>query len=309
MAIVSPLPPTATHPALHNPTTINPMQRFCVIGDPIAHSRSPAIHTRFARLMGHSVEYTRLHVLADDASATLADMYRRGFSGCNVTLPHKGVAAAQAHRRSPAVELAQAANTLVFAADGFAAHNTDGVGLVRDISHNAGVQLAGARILLLGAGGAAAGALGALVDAQPARIDVVNRTPARAVELVGRHSDYAATAQVAVQAVDSLTADAVRGVAWDVVINATAASIAGQAAHKLFGLTAAQLADGALVYDMMYGDSAAVFLDWAAALRSDIQTRDGLGMLVEQAAQAYAIWLGDMPPGAQVLAEMRAGTL
>lgn len=285
------------------------MQRFCVIGDPIAHSQSPAIHTRFAQLMGHCVEYTRLHVLAGDAPATLADMYQRGFDGCNVTLPHKTVAAAQARERSPAVELAQAANTLVFAADGFAAHNTDGVGLVRDITRNAGVPLADARVLLLGAGGAAAGALAALIDAQPARVDVVNRTTARAEALVYRHTAYALAAQVTVQAVDSLTAEALQGVTWDVVINATAASIAGQAAHKLFGLGAQHLADNALVYDMMYGDKAAVFLDWANTLPGGIATRDGLGMLVEQAAQAYAIWLGEMPPGAQVLAEMRAGAL
>lgn len=285
------------------------MQRFCVIGDPIAHSRSPAIHARFAQLMGHRIAYTRLHVRANEVQQTLADMYQRGFSGCNVTLPHKAVAAAQAQWCSAAVELAQAANTLVFSADGYAAHNTDGMGLVQDIEHNAGVPLAGARVLLLGAGGAAAGSLAALIEAKPQCIDVVNRTAERAVELVNRHAGCAATAQVTLQAISSPGDVAAQNSTWNVVVNATAASIAGQSVHELFGLEARHLAQNALVYDMMYGEKAAVFLDWAAAQRQDIRPRDGLGMLVEQAAQAYAVWLGVLPPGGKVLAEMRTGEL
>lgn len=285
------------------------MQRFCVIGDPISHSQSPAIHARFAQLMGHRIAYTRLHVRANEVQQTLAEMHQRGFSGCNVTLPHKAVAAVQAQWRTEAVELAQAANTLVFNADGYAAHNTDGMGLVQDIEHNAGVSLAGARVLLLGAGGAAAGSLAALIGTKPQRIDVINRTAARAVELVHRHAGCAASAQVALQVIKTLDDDAAPCGVWDVVVNATAASIAGQGAHELFGITAGHLAQNALVYDMMYGEKAAVFLDWAAAQRQDIRVRDGLGMLVEQAAQAYAIWLGVLPPGKQVLAEMRAGRL
>lgn len=281
------------------------MQQFCVIGDPIAHSQSPAIHARFAELMGHTIRYTRLHVLPDDVVHTLTGMYEQGYSGCNVTLPHKGVAASHASQTSDAVNLAQAANTLVFDAAGYSAHNTDGMGLVRDIVHNAGVPLQNKKMLLLGAGGAAAGALAALIDTKPSQIAVINRTTARAVDLVCRHAEYADAAGVELLALEQIGSAAHDDARYDVVINATAASIAGTSAHILFALQESHLAQNALVYDMMYGAKADVFLDWARSTRGDIQVRDGLGMLVEQAAEAYAIWLGVRPPSSQVLDEMR----
>lgn len=280
------------------------MQQFCVIGDPIAHSQSPAIHARFAELMGHTIRYTRLHVLPDDVVHTLTGMYEQGYSGCNVTLPHKGVAASHASQTSDAVNLAQAANTLVFDAAGYSAHNTDGMGLVRDIVHNAGVPLQNKKMLLLGAGGAAAGALAALIAAKPNAIAVINRTTARAVDLVRRHAGYADAAGVQLVALEQID-NAAYDARYDVVINATAASIAGASVHILFALQESHLAQNALVYDMMYGAKAGVFLDWARNTRDDVRVRDGLGMLVEQAAEAYAIWLGVRPPSSQVLDEMR----
>lgn len=285
------------------------MHQLCVIGDPIAHSQSPAIHARFAQLMGDAVEYTKRHVLEADLPQALRELQEQGFTGCNVTLPHKYAVAELAHTASPQVQLAGAANTLVFDATQlasteevptqFSAHNTDGLGLVRDITVNLATPLAGKRVLLLGAGGAAAGALAALIQAQPAAIDVINRTASKAQRLVDSHSAYASTHGIALTALDAVAS------CYDVVINATAASIAGQGAQEMFALHAEHVAKDALVYDMMYGAKAQGFLSWAGALHAQMRTADGLGMLVEQAAEAYAIWLGHRPPGGQVLREMR----
>ncbi|HXE49900.1 MAG TPA: shikimate dehydrogenase, partial [Ramlibacter sp.] len=219
-----------------------------------------------------------------------------GGKGCNVTVPFKFEAAPLATRQSERARLAQACNTLRFDGAEVFADNTDGIGLVSDISRNAGVDLAGRDVLLLGAGGAAAGVLGPLVEARPRRIVVANRTRAKAALLIERHSALAAQHGV------ELEAPEIRALkdGFDVMINATASSMTGAAVPVAPGVLKA----GALACDLMYGPAAQGFIDWAS--RHGAAPRDGLGMLVEQAAEAYLVWRGVRPPSAQVLAELRA---
>lgn len=273
--------------------------RYAVAGNPIAHSRSPLIHTQFAQQTGQAMVYERLLCPLDDFPATLTDFVNAGAKGCNVTVPFKFEAFEMAARRTPRAELAQAANTLRFDAateGGWLADNTDGVGLVRDITVNAGVTLAGARVLLLGAGGASAGVLGPLIEARPAEIVVANRTADKAQVLVDRHADWARAHGVTLSA-RSLSEP---GTAYDVFINGTAASLSGGG----IPVGPEVLHPGSLALDMMYGPAAQAFMDWARA--HGAIARDGLGMLVEQAAESFALWRGVRPDTAPVLAAMRA---
>jgi shikimate dehydrogenase len=201
-----------------------------------------------------------------------------------------------ARRASERARLAQAANTLRFDADGWFADNTDGSGLMRDIQQHVGVPLAGRRVLLIGAGGAAAGVLGPLIEAGCAAVTVANRTAAKAQTLVQRHRAWADQHGVALRA--SGLADC--GEAFDVVLNSSASSLAGGAVP----VADAVLRPGALAVDLMYGAAARPFLAWAAA-RGAI-ARDGLGMLVEQAAGAFELWRGVLPDTPPVLAALRA---
>ena len=273
--------------------------RYAVAGNPIAHSRSPLIHTQFAQQTGQAMVYERLLCPLDDFPATLTDFVNAGAKGCNVTVPFKFEAFEMAARRTPRAELAQAANTLRFdvaTEGGWLADNTDGVGLVRDITVNAGVALAGARVLLLGAGGASAGVLGPLIEARPAEIVVANRTVDKAQVLVDRHADWARQHGVTLSA-RSLSEP---GRAYDVFINGTAASLSGGG----IPVDPEVLRPGSLALDMMYGPAAQAFLDWAHT--HGAIARDGLGMLVEQAAESFALWRGVRPDTAPVLAAMRA---
>lgn len=272
------------------------MDRYCVMGHPVDHSKSPWIHARFAALTGEAMEYGRRLVPLDGFAAGVRAFQAEGGKGCNVTVPFKFEAAGLAHRRSERAELAGACNTLRFDGDAILGDNTDGIGLVTDLQHNAGVALAGRDLLLIGAGGAAAGVLGPLLQARPRRIVVANRTLAKAQALVASHAPLAVASGVALQASGL---DAIAG-SFDVVVNATASSLAGDAVP----VSPQVLRPGALAYDMMYGPAAEGFLAWAR--RHGAQGRDGLGMLVEQAAEAFRIWRGVRPPAAQVLAELRA---
>ncbi len=271
---------------------------YCVLGNPVAHSRSPWIHARFAALTGQQLHYERLLAPLDGFESTLQAFLGRGGRGCNVTVPFKHEAAQCAHTASERVQLAGAANTLVAGADGrLHADNTDGLGLVADIEAGAGVALAGRAVLLLGAGGAAAGALGPLLARRPRCVVVVNRTPARAEALVERHAALARQEGVALRA---QPATQLAPATFDVVINATASSLEGDEVP----VAGQVLRPGGLAYDMMYGPAAEGFLAWAA--RHGAQGRDGLGMLVHQAAESFALWRGVRPPAVQVLAELRA---
>ena len=272
-----------------------PPVRLAVIGNPVTHSRSPQIHARFASASNQAVDYSRIEAPLDGFAATLRAFADGGARGCNVTVPFKGEAFAACARLSERARRAQAVNTISFEADGWFGDNTDGIGLVRDIELNAGVPLRGRRVLLLGAGGAAAGALDPLLAARPAALVVANRTPEKAQALIERFAASAARLDVPLSAAGLETP----GAGFDVLINATAASL--QAAVP--PLPAGSLLPGTLALDMMYGAAALPFLRWARA--QGAVARDGLGMLVEQAAEAYFVWMGVRPSTFQVLTELR----
>lgn len=268
---------------------------YCVMGNPVEHSRSPWIHARFAELTGQRLVYERRLVPLDSFGAALRDFAAAGGRGCNITVPFKLEAAQAASVRSERVQLAGAANTLSFIDGAIHADNTDGLGLVADIALGAGFSLAGRDVLLVGAGGAAAGALGPLLAGGPRRVVVANRTVERAHALVRAHANLAALqkTELSAQAPQALEHD------FDLIINATASSLAGADVP----VPAHVLRSGSLAYDMMYGPAAEGFLGWAR--QHGATPRDGLGMLVEQAAEAFHLWRGVRPPSQQVLAELR----
>ena len=275
------------------------MDLYCVMGNPIEHSRSPWIHARFAQLTDQTLRYDRRLVPMGGFDAGVA-AFRADTSGtargCNITVPFKFDSARHAQHVTPRATLAQAVNVLSFREDGVHGDNTDGVGLVNDIQRNADVALAGCDVLLLGAGGGAAGVLGPILEAGARRVVVANRTRAKAIVLVQRHAGLALQHHASLEAQSLHTIDGT----FDVVVNATASSLAGGEVP----VAASVLKRGTLAVDMMYGPSAAGFMDWARA--HGAMPRDGLGMLVEQAAEAFEIWRSVRPPAAQVLAELRA---
>jgi shikimate dehydrogenase len=274
--------------------------RYAVLGNPVAHSRSPFIHAEFARQTGQAIRYGRVLCPMDGFEAAV-----RSFAasredgagpalGCNVTIPFKFEAPRLAPQVSARAALAQAANVLHFAPGGWRADNTDGVGLVHDLQHNADFDLAHARVLLIGAGGAAAGVLGPLIDAGAREIVVANRTPERAVGLVERHRHVSPRVRLDAAALDGC------GAGFDLVLNASASSVNGSAAP----VAPMVLGANCLAVDLMYGPPAEAFMAWARA--HGARTRDGLGMLVEQAAEAFHFWRGVRPLTAPVLQALRA---
>jgi shikimate dehydrogenase len=277
-------------------TKARPQGVYAVLGNPVAHSRSPFIHAEFARLTGEDVVYDRVLCPLDGFEPAVRAFAASGALGCNVTVPFKFDAVRLAARVSDRARLAGAANVLAFDEPGWAADNTDGIGLLRDIEAHAGVPLAGRRVLLAGAGGAGAGVLGPLIAARPASITVANRSSGKAEALVQRHAAWALQHGVPLQ-VQPLAAP---GQGFDVLINAASTSLQGAPSP----VPAAVLARGALAVDLMYGPAAEPFLAWARA--HGAQARDGLGMLVEQAAEAFWVWRGVRPPTAPVLSALRA---
>ena len=271
------------------------VDRYAVLGNPVAHSRSPFIHTTFALQTAQAVSYERVLCPLDGFATSVRDFAAQGGRGCNVTVPFKFDAPALAAHVTERALLAGAANVLRLDASGWWADNSDGVGLVRDIENGAGVVLAGKRVLLVGAGGGSAGALGPLLQAGPAEVVVANRTVARAQALVDRHASVAAAHGVRLSPASLLDA----GEAFDVVLNASASSLQGAAVP----VHPRVLAHGALALDLMYGPAAEPFLAWAHD--AGAVPRDGLGMLVEQAAEAFHFWRGVRPLTAPVLAALR----
>lgn len=269
---------------------------YAVFGNPIAHSKSPRIHAEFARQTGQDMTYSaRLAPLDGFAESVLA-FRAEGGRGANVTVPFKEQAFALASRLSERARMAGAVNTLLFEPDGLYGDNTDGAGLVRDLTLNLGLNLAGRRVLLMGAGGAARGVILPLLEARPAQLFIANRTPDKAVALAagfGR-GPGASPANLAGGGYEGLPGG------FDVVINATAASLAGD----LPPLPEDAFAAGALAYDMMYGQDTP-FLAFARARGA--RTADGLGMLVEQAAEAFMLWRGVRPDTGPVLRLLREG--
>ncbi|HOW48292.1 MAG TPA: shikimate dehydrogenase [Rubrivivax sp.] len=272
------------------------LDHYAVLGNPVAHSQSPFIHAEFARATGQAMDYTRVLCALDGFAQAVRGFADAGGKGCNVTVPFKFQALELADRATPRARLAQAANVLRFDADGWLADNTDGIGLVHDLQANAGCVLAGRRVLLIGAGGAAAGVLSPLIEAAPAELRVVNRAPDKAAALAQRHAALAREHGVALSAGGLDEA----GAGHDLVLNASASSLAGAGVP----VPATVLKAGALAVDLMYGAPARPFMLWAAA--HGAVGRDGLGMLVEQAADAFLLWRGIRPATAGVLQRLRA---
>lgn len=292
---MSTAPPAANLPAV---------DVYAVVGNPVAHSRSPDIHALFAQQTGQAehMHYTRVLAPLDGFAATLQTWVNtHPAKGCNVTVPFKFDAFNLAAQRSQRAQLAQAANTLVFPSanpNTWLADNTDGAGLVRDITVNANTPVRGQRVLLVGAGGASAGVLGPLLEQAPTYLCIANRSAGKAVALAQQHQAWADQHGVLLQACsldDLRTAPS----PFDVVINGTAASLSGGSVP----IPANVIRPGSLVVDMMYGPAAAPFLQWAAQLGAT--PRDGLGMLVEQAAEAFALWRGVRPDTTPVLQALR----
>ncbi len=266
--------------------------RYCVFGNPVAHSRSPAIHASFARQCAQDISYEAILAPLDGFADAVKQFVGAGGKGANVTVPFKEEAFRLCTRLSPRAARAGAVNTLAFAGAETYGDNTDGAGLVRDIEVNLDFPLAGKRVLLLGAGGAARGATAPLLAGQPASLFIANRTAERAETLARAFADLAA--------VDAGNFGKTAGSRFDLVINATSASLSASALSLPAGIFAA----GSLAYDMMYGKGETPFLAQARA-QGAAQLADGLGMLVEQAAEAFFVWRGVRPDSAPVLAVLR----
>ena len=266
---------------------------YCVFGNPIGHSKSPAIHAAFATATGQDLRYEARLAAVDGFREAVSEFVAAGGKGANVTVPFKEEAFALATRLSERAARAGAVNTLAFNGDEIFGDNTDGAGLVRDITVNLGCALAGKRILLLGAGGASRGVIAPLLAGQPAALSIANRSADKALALAVAFADLAV--------VDAGSFAQMAGKSYDLVINATSASLSGENLPLPPGLFAA----GSLAYDMMYGKGETPFLQQARQ-QGAARCADGLGMLVEQAAEAFFVWRGVRPATAQVLADLRA---
>lgn len=268
--------------------------RYAVIGNPIAHSKSPLIHAAFARETEQDLDYGRILGDRDDFPGDVRRFLAAGGRGLNVTVPFKEAAYALADELGPAAASAGAVNTLTVLAGGrLRGDNTDGVGLVRDLGANYGFEFRGARVLLLGAGGAARGVLFPLLATGLAALTLANRTAIKARELVAVVRD----ARVAAGGLEDLA-----GHRFDLIINATAAGLDGAVPN----LPADCLAPGGWTYDMLYGDQPTPFRRWGQA-QGAAQALDGLGMLVEQAAESFWLWRQVRPSTAPVIRWLRAG--
>ena len=280
------------------PTRFSPrhiMDHYAVIGHPVEHSRSPYIHEAFARQTKQRLDYCALAAPLDGFKATVETFRDSGGSGANVTVPFKLEAWELATRLTARAQAAGAVNTLTFNGDIVLGDNTDGVGLVRDIIVNLACPLAGTRILLLGAGGAARGVILPLLHAKPTVLTVANRTLEKARELRDIFKDHTGPTIFTAGGFSDL-----EGWEFDVVINATSASLKDEVPPLPIGI----FAPNALAYDMFYGAGETAFL--AAARNAGIdRLADGLGMLVEQAAESFTLWRGIRPNATAVLTRLR----
>ena len=267
-------------------------ERYCVIGNPVSHSKSPEIHAAFALQTGQALIYERCEAPLDGFAATIANLIAAGYKGANVTVPFKLDAAALATVLSPRAAAAGAVNTLLFSDGVISGDNTDGAGLVNDITGNAGFAIQGRRVLLLGAGGAARGAILPLLGEAPSELVIANRGRANAEALAERFA--APGIHIA-----ACTFEEVGG-PFDLVVNATSASRAGELPPLPVGI----FTPNTLALDMMYGNKPTPFMTFAQACGA--LPRDGLGMLVEQAAEAFFLWRGVRPHTAGVLEQLRS---
>lgn len=265
--------------------------RYAVIGNPIEHSKSPQVHALFAQQTGQAMHYERLLAPIDSFAESVHEFIAQGGRGANVTVPFKLEAFALAQELTPRAQAAGAVNTLSFSADGIKGDNTDGIGLVRDITLNAGVPLRNRSVLLLGAGGAARGVILPLMEENIAGLVIANRTQPRAMELAQQFSySGVPVSTVAFEQLDQC---------FDVIINATSASLDSALPPLPDGVFGPET----LAYDMMYGAQPTIFMQHAAQRGAVV--RDGLGMLIEQAAESFFIWRGVRPETAPVYQWLR----
>ena len=268
--------------------------RYAVLGNPVAHSKSPRIHSMFAHQFKHSIEYIAVQVDAGGFAQAVEQFRANGGAGLNVTVPFKQEAYKLTDHLSDRAKLAGAVNTFKFEPDGrLFGDNTDGAGLAHDLIRNLGLHLRDKRILVLGAGGAVRGVLAPLLKQRPALIVVANRTVSKAKDLVEEFASYGK--------LEASGFEALKGKHFDLVINGTAASLKGEVPPLPENLFARR----ALAYDMMYGEKSKPFLDWAALHGADTQA-DGLGMLVEQAAESFLLWRGVRPETRLVIEKLRS---
>ncbi len=269
---------------------------YGIVGHPIGHSWSPFIHGLFAQQTHQNMVYRLYDIEPADFEKQVVELFSGGVRGLNVTIPHKQAAARLAEERTSRARRARAVNTLVLREGGtLLGDNTDGVGLINDLTRNLGFELREARVLMLGAGGAARGVMGPLLEQGVWELTVANRTPARAHALCAEFSEDGKVA--------SCGFTDIPGLAYDLIINATAASLHGEMPNLPAGL----VGKTTLCYDMAYGRGATPFTAWAEAQNAG-QTCKGWGMLVEQAAVSFELWRGvrpDTQPVLQTLAQYR----
>ena len=265
---------------------------YAVIGNPISHSKSPLIHTEFAQQTGQDLDYITKEIPLDGLVEGLKQLQQAGFKGINVTVPFKEQVWQAIANKSDHATRAGAVNTVVFNDDGtLYGDNTDGIGLCRDLVDNHHIELKSKRLLLLGAGGAARGVIEPLLSYQPAELVIANRTASKAQDLAQLFAEFGP--------VSGGGYDEVSG-SFDVIINATAASLQGEVPPLADDI----LNDDASCYDMMYSNEDTAFIVWAKQ-HNAAKTIDGLGMLAEQAAEAFRIWRGVKPETGSVIQQIR----
>ncbi|MBK1694591.1 shikimate dehydrogenase [Chromatium weissei] len=267
--------------------------RYAVIGNPISHSKSPQIHAEFALQTRQSLEYSRLLGDLTDFAGDVRRFFADAGRGLNVTVPFKVQAWALANERSPQAELAGAVNTLTQLPNGrLRGDNTDGAGLMRDLTHNHGFDVRGARVLLLGAGGAAQGVIQPLLAAGATQLVIANRTASKAVELAEKFAIAGA--------VNGCGLEALAGQQFDLIVNATSAGLT----NAVPAIPNDCLNAGGWIYDMLYSDQCTAFQRWGLA-HGAARALDGLGMLVEQAAESFWLWRGVRPETAPIITQLR----
>ncbi|MDJ0805769.1 MAG: shikimate dehydrogenase [Gammaproteobacteria bacterium] len=270
------------------------MDRYAVIGNPIEHSQSPQIHAEFARQTGERLEYTRLLGKLDDFAGDVQRFLATGGLGLNVTVPFKEQAWRLADELTDRAHTAGAVNTLIcLEHNRLRGDNTDGIGLVRDLTSNNGFRISGKRVLILGAGGAVRGVVRPLLEEQPKRLIIANRTAAKAYALAAGLGAFGPVAGCGL--------DELEGMSFDLIINGTAASLEG----RIPEVPERILAKGGWCYDMFYSRAATAFQEWGRTQQAEYSL-DGLGMLVEQAAESFRLWRGILPQTRPVIRMLRS---
>lgn len=268
--------------------------RYAVFGHPISHSQSPRIHRLFAEQTGQQLIYSAVDVTPETFETSVNEFIQSGGRGLNCTVPLKELAFRRAETLSIRGQRSKAVNTLALLPDGtLYGENTDGIGLTRDLTQNLGIELNGQRILILGAGGATRGILEPLLQSKPRQLDIANRTPNKAIKLASEFADLGPITGGGFQTF--------AGESYDIILNATAASLTGELPDLPPGI----LAQDGTCYDLAYGQQPTAFVRWGQKQGARLSV-DGIGMLVEQAAEAFLLWRGIRPETAPVLAALNA---